>query len=135
MSWFCIGKGFINILKGYKNIFLTLVEETTTLCRVVERIQVYNIGTSVYCLISFAGNICNYLELYLPLQLFLQTLFMITLQYTYPFRKALDIIKEYEAKEFYRLRVTTCPIRELRVIYVNFTFNSLYKFRSNRKYT
>ena len=125
----------MNILKGYKNILFTLVEETTTLCRVVQCIQVYNIGTSVYCLISFSGNIFNYPELYVPLRLFLKTLLMITLQGNYPFRKALDIIREYEAKEFYRLRVTTCPIRELRVIYVNFTFNSLYKFRSNRKYT
>ena len=53
---------------------------------------------------------------------------MITLQGNYPFRKALDIIMKYEGKEFYRLRVTTCPIRELRVIYVNLTFNSLYEF-------
>ena len=125
----------MNILNGYKNISLTLVKETTTPCSVVPRIQVYNIGTSVYCLIYFSANIFNYPELYVTLQLLLKTLFMVTLQGNYSFRKALDIIRQYEGKEFYRLRVTTCPIRELRVIYVNFTFKSLCKFLSNRKYT
>ena len=123
------------MLNGYKNISLTFVEETTTPCSVVPRIQVYNIVTSVYYLIYFSANILNYPALYVTLQPLLKTLYMVTLQCNYPFRKALDIIRQYQGKEFYRLRVTTCPIRELRVIYVNFTFKSLYKFLSNRKYT